>query len=340
MFTLPASVVRTVPRRRTLALAAALCASALMASPITALAQTEIKLGHVGEPGSLFQQSSDEFARRANAKLAGKAKVVVYGSSQLGGDKEMLQKIKLGTIDMALPSTVMSSEVDLFGIFELPYIVKDRAHMGKIEKEIFWPKIAPAAEKKGLKILAVWENGYRHITNNKHPIKTPADLKGIKLRVPEGKWRVRMFQEYGANPSPMKFSELFPALQTGVMDGQENPLTQIYSAKLHEVQKYLSMSGHVYTPGYLTVGSRRYNSLPADVRKILEETAKETQSFVYETAAKADTDLLAKIKQSGVAVNEVDKNAFISASKSIYDDFGKEVQGASELIERAVALGK
>ena len=223
--------------------------------PLTAAhAQTEIKLGHVGEPGSLFQKSADEYARRANAKLGTKAKVVTFGSSQLGGDKEMIQKLKLGTLDMALPSTVMSSEVDLFGIFEMPYIVKDRAHMAQIEKEIFWPKLAPEAEKKGLKVLAVWENGYRHITNNKRPIKVPADLKGIKLRVPEGKWRVKMFQAYGANPSPMKFSELFTALQTGVMDGQENPFTQIYSAKLQEVQKYLSLSGHVYTPAYLTVG--------------------------------------------------------------------------------------
>ena len=125
-----------------------------------AQAQTEIKLGHVGEPGSLFQKSADEFAKRANAKLGNKAKVIVYGSSQLGGDKEMVQKLKLGTLDMAVPSTVMSSEVDMFGVFEMPYIVKDRAHMARIEKEIFWPKIEPEAEKKGLKVLAVWENGY------------------------------------------------------------------------------------------------------------------------------------------------------------------------------------
>ncbi|MEP6657574.1 MAG: TRAP transporter substrate-binding protein, partial [Betaproteobacteria bacterium] len=243
-----------------------------------AIAQVEIKLGHVGEPGSLFQKSADEYARRANAKLGNKGKVTVFGSSQLGGDKEMVQKVKLGTLDMALPSTVMSSEVDLLGIFEMPYIVKDRAHMARIEQEIFWPKLEPEAEKKGLKTLAIWENGYRHITNNKRPIKTPADLQGIKLRVPEGKWRVKMFQAYGANPSPMKFSELFTALQTGVMDGEENPFTQIYSAKLQEVQKFLSLSGHVYTPAYLIVGTRHWSSLPADVRKIMEDTARETQA--------------------------------------------------------------
>jgi TRAP-type C4-dicarboxylate transport system substrate-binding protein len=158
--------------------------------------------------------------------------------------------------------------------------------------------------------------------------------------VPEGKWRVKMFQEYGANPSPMKFSELFTALQTGVMDAQENPFTQIYSAKLQDVQKYLSLSGHVYTPAYLVVGAKRYANLPADVRKVLEDTAKETQAFVYETAMKDESDLLAKLKQAGMQVNEVDKDAFIAASRPIYDEFGKEVAGAKALIDKAVALGK
>ena len=326
-------------RLRIRLLGAAVAAAAALACG-SAAAQMEIKLGHVGEPGSLFQQSADEFAKRANAKLGGKAKVVAYGSSQLGGDKEMIQKLKLGTIDMAIPSTVMSSEVDLFGLFELPYVVKDRSHMARIEKDIFWPAIAPEAEKKGLKIIAVWENGFRHITNNKQPIKTPADLKGVKLRVPEGKWRMKMFQEYGASPSPMKFSELFTALQTGVMDGQENPFTQIYSAKFQEVQKFLTLTGHVYTPAYLTAGAKKWAALPADVRKILEETAKETQAYVYQTAASEDADLLAKLKSGGIQVNTPNKDAFIAASKPVYDEFGQEVKGAQQLIEKSIALGK
>src|SRR2546427_3196096 len=203
------------PRRIHSLIAALSGLALLMLAPAPAYGQLEIKLGHVGEPGSIFQKSADEFAKRANAKLAGKAKVIAYGSSQLGSDEEMLQKVKLGTLDMALPSTVMSSEVDLFGIFEMPYIVKDRQHMARIEKEIFWPKLEPEAEKKGLKVIAVWENGYRHITNNKRPIKMPVDLQGIKLRVPEGKWRGKMFQAHGADPRPMKISQLFTPLQTG-----------------------------------------------------------------------------------------------------------------------------
>ncbi len=317
---------------------AALAAATLLSLP--ALAQIEIKFGHVGEPGSLFAQSADEFARRANAKLGGKAKVVVYGSSQLGGDKELVQKLKLGTVDIALPSTVMTSEADIFGVFEMPYLVKDRRHMARIEKEVFWPSIAPAVEKKGLKVIAVWENGYRHITNSKRPINTPEDLKGIKLRVPEGKWRVKMFQAYGANPSPMKFSEVFTALQTGVMDGQENPFTQIYSAKFQEVQKFISLTGHVYTPAYATVGTKKWESLPADVRKVLEETAKETQAWVYEAAEKGDKELLDKIVAAGVKSNVPNKDAFVAASRPVYEEFAREVPGSKEVIDRAIALGR
>jgi tripartite ATP-independent transporter DctP family solute receptor len=317
-----------------------LSALACLSFAHAATAQMEIKFGHVGEPGSLFAKSAEEFANQANKKLGNKAKVVVFGSSQLGGDKELLQKLKLGTVDLALPSTVMSSESDLFGIFEMPYLVKDRKHMSAIEKEVFWPRLAPETEKKGLKVLAVWENGYRHITNSKRPIKAPSDLQGIKLRVPEGKWRVKMFQTYGANPSPMKFSEVFTALQTGVMDGQENPFSQIYSAKFHEVQKFLSLTGHVYTPAYVTAGSKKWASLPADVRKVLEDTAKELQSFVYATAEKDENDLLAKMRAGGTQVNDADKAAFVAASKAVYEEFGKEVKGSKELIDKALALAK
>jgi tripartite ATP-independent transporter DctP family solute receptor len=306
-----------------------------------AAAQTEIKLGHVGEPGSLFALSAEEFARAANEKLGDKAKVVVFGSSQLGTDEELMQKLRLGTADMALPSSVMSSVVPEFGLFEMPYLVKDREHMKKIEEAVVWPTLAPAAEEQGYKMLAVWENGFRHITNNKRPIVTPEDLSGIKLRTPSGEWRVKMFQAYGANPTPMSFSEVFTALQTGVVDGQENPLTQIASGKFQEVQDYLSMTGHVYTPAYLLVGLNRWNGLPEDVRQILEETAKETQAFVYESAERLEGELLAQMQEeSDIQVNEADKDAFIAASDAIYKEFGTQVEGGAGMIEKAISLGK
>ena len=304
-----------------------------------AQAQTEIKFGHVGEPGSLFDQSAQEFAKRANAKLGNKAKVVVYGSSQLGGDGELMKKLKLGTVDLALPSTVMSSQVPAFGLFEMPYLVKDRVQMAKIRDQVVNPTLVPIAEKSGYHIIAIWENGFRQITNNKHPIVKPDDLKGLKLRVPGGTWRVKMFKAYGANPSPLAFSEVFVALQTGVMDAQENPLAQIYPARFYEVQKYLSMTGHVYTPAYVTAGAS-WARLPPDVQKILKDTAVEMEPVVYKIAAGLDESLLKKLKDAGMQVNDADKEAFIKASKPIYEEFAKDVPGGQELIDKSLALGK
>lgn len=313
------------------------CGTMLFAS--SALAQTEIKFGHVGGPGSLFDKSATEFAKRANAKLGTKAKVVVFGSSQLGGDSEMLKKLKLGTLDLTLPSTVMSSQVPVFGMFEMPYLVKSREHMAKIRDQIVIPSLEPAAEKAGYHIIGVWENGFRQITNSKHPIVKPDDLKGIKLRTPKGVWRVKMFQAYGANPSPLALSEVFVALQTGVMDGQENPLAQIYPLRFQEVQKYLSMTGHVYTPAYVTAGAS-WKKLPADVQKILADTAKEMQPVVYKMAADLDNELLGKLKAAGMQVNEADKDAFIKASAKVYEEFSKEVPDGKPLVDKALALGK
>ena len=313
----------------------AVLASALAAP---ALAETELKFGHVGEPGSLFELSANEFAKRVNAKMAGKVKVSAFGSSQLGKDEDLVKKLKLGTVDFALPSTVMSSVTPEFGLFEMPYLVKNRDHMKKIEKEIVWTWIGPAAEAKGYRILAVWENGFRHITNNKKPIVTPADLAGVKLRVPGGQWRVKMFKGYGANPSPMAFSEVFTALKTGVMDAQENPLIQIYSAKFQEVQKYLSMTSHVYTPAYVVVGKEKWDKMDKAQRDQIEAIAKETQAYVYEQAAKFDGELLGKLKAAGMQVNEPNRAAFIEASKPIYEEFSKAVPRAKEMIDKALAL--
>jgi tripartite ATP-independent transporter DctP family solute receptor len=319
---------------RKLLLAAALA----MALAAPAAAETELKFGHVGEPGSLFEASANEFAKRVNAKLAGKVKIATFGSSQLGKDEDLIKKLKLGTADFALPSTVMSSVTPEFGLFEMPYLVKNRDHMKKIEKEIVWTWLAPAAEAKGYTILAVWENGFRHITNNKKPIVKPADLADMKLRVPGGQWRVKMFKAYGANPSPMAFSEVFTALKTGVMDAQENPLIQIYSAKFQEVQKYLSMTSHVYTPAYVVVGKEKWEKLGKAERDAITAIAKETQGYVYEQAAKFDSELLGKLKSAGMQVNDPDRAAFVAASKAIYEEFSKAVPRAQEMIDKALAL--
>ena len=312
--------------------------TAVMATSANA-ADMVLKFGHVGKPGSLFDMSANEFARIANAKLAGKAEVQVFGSSQLGKDKELLQKLKLGQIDFSLPSSVMSSVSDEFGVFEMPYIIQSRDHMKKVQAAL-GDTFQEAAGAKGYHILSYWENGFRHITNNTRAINVPTDLQGIKLRTPKGAWRVKMFKLYGANPTPMSFSEVFTALQTGVIDGQENPYAQIASAKFQEVQKYLSITGHVYTPAYVLTSKSGFGKLPADVQAALREAAVETQAYVYETAARLENELLTVIKDAGVAVNVADKAAFIAASKPIYDDYASSVKGGDALISKVQNAAK
>ncbi len=305
----------------------------------TSTSVIELRLGHVAPPGSLVALSAEEFARRVNKELAGQVHVTVFGSSQLGSDEVLLIKLRLGTVDFSLPSTVMSSTVDAFGFFEMPYLVKDRQHLKKIEEAIFWPTLAPMAEEKGFQIIGLWENGFRQITSSTRPIVTPADLRGIKLRTPKGRWRVELFQTFGAHPTPMSLSEVFVALQTGVLDGQENPLAQIHGSKFQEVQKYLTLTNHVYSPVFLTVGSEKWVLHPADLRAAIERIAGETQAYVYATAERMDRELLEELKASGMEVNEANRESFVKASAEIFERFGRSVPGGKQWISEALALG-
>ncbi|MGM0659759.1 MAG: TRAP transporter substrate-binding protein [Pseudomonadota bacterium] len=311
--------------------------AAFAALPATA-ADTTLKFGHVGAPGSLFEATVNNYAACVADRSGGSIEVQTYGSSQLGKDKELLQKLKLGQVDFALPSSVMSSVDSIFGIFEMPYIIKDRDHMRRVQDQMM-DRFQSAAQDSGYHIVGLAENGFRHITNNTRPINTPEDLQGIKLRTPNGEWRVKMFREYGANPTPMAFSDVFTALQTGVMDGQENPYAQIASAKFQEVQKYLSITGHVYTPAYVLASQKHFGNQSDEVKAVLNDCAGDTQTFTYEKAAELETELLDVIKEAGVEINEADKEAFIEASKPIYDAFAQDVEGGQEMIDAVLALG-
>jgi TRAP-type transport system periplasmic protein len=300
----------------------------------------ELKLGNTNPASGNQSLVAEEFAKRVNEKLAGKVKVTVFNNSQLGNERELLQKLKIGTVDISQPSTIMSTIAPEFGVFDLPYLLKDRAHVARFVDKVFWSDLAPKAEAKGYKVIAVYENGIRHITNNKRPIDTPADLKGLKIRIPKGVWRQHMFEAYGAVPAPMEFSELFVALQSGVMDGQENPLPNIYGAKLNEVQKFLSLTAHVYTPSFLTVGLDRWNKLPADIRTEIEKIARDVQPWALATGEKEDIDILAKLKKSDIKVNTANRDAFVAASKPVYELFDKDVPGGKALVEKTLGLAK
>jgi tripartite ATP-independent transporter DctP family solute receptor len=324
--------------RIVIALAIALVSLLISHSSASAQQATTIRLGHVGFPGSLFAITTDEYAKRANAALKGKVEIKVFHSSQLGSDEQMMRGIKVGAPEMFLPSTVMSTAEQKFGVFEMPYLIVSRAHMKKVaENKQVQNALFEGLPAKGIRVLGVWENGFRHITNNVRPIINPEDLKGIKLRVPGGVWRVNMFKAYGANPSPMPLAEVYSALQSGVMDGQENPFPQIASAKFYEVQKFLSLSGHVYTPSYLVVGEEFWKKLPNDTQTTLAKIAWDMGDVARSDGERLDKELMNKIAPP-MKANEVNKDAFIKASGKIYDEFGKEVPGGAELIKLVQSL--
>ncbi|MBL4842392.1 MULTISPECIES: TRAP transporter substrate-binding protein [Thalassospira] len=308
-----------------------------MSALATANAADEIVFAISAEHGSLQANTAAEFTRLANERLGDKATVKLFDSAQLGKDKELMQRLKLGTVQITLPSSTMPTIADKFALFDLPFLVKDRDQLAKIEESVFWPTVAPQAEEAGYKILALWENGFRQITNNARPINVPADLDGIKLRTPQSEWRVAMFSNYGANPTPMAFSEVFVGLQTGVIDGQENPLTNIEAAKLNEVQKYLTLSGHIYSPSYPTMSVTVYNDLDPEVRDILVNTAREVALWSRDAGAKADKALLDELTAGGMEVNTADRAAFVEASKPIYDKFASEIDGGKALVDAALA---
>ena len=297
-----------------------------------------IRLGHVGFPSSLFDITGNKFAQDVNQALKGRVEVRVFHSSQLGSDEAMIKGIRVGAPEMQIPSTVMSTVDQRYGVFEMPYLIINRVHMKKVteNKEVQKALLEPLPAR-GIRVLGVWENGYRHITNNRRPIRYPGDMNDIKLRVPGGVWRVKMFKTYGANPSPMPFSEVYSALQSGVMDGQENPFSQIYSAKFHEVQKYLSLTGHVYTPAYLLVSEDFWRKLPKDVQDTIEKIARATGDFARSEGARLDRELQSKLAPP-MQVNEPNKEAFIKASAEVYEEFGKQIPGGAQLIKTIQSL--
>lgn len=282
-----------------------------------------VRLGHVGFTGSLFDKTANHFEKTVEARAQGEIDVRNFGASQMGKDKEMMQAVRLGNLEMCLPSTVVPAVAPIFGFQELPFLFKDRKH---VERALLGPvgqKLNSILNEKGYIILGFWENGFRKITNNKRPIKVPADLKGIKLRTPKSPARVRLFKTLGANPTSMSFKEVFSALQQGVIDGQENPMAQIMSAKMNEVQKYLSLSNHVYTPGYALIGKKFYEKLSPEHQYVLRVAATDTGNYARKTGKRLDKKLLKQVGNS-MKINKIDRAAFINASQSLYDAYPKE----------------
>jgi tripartite ATP-independent transporter DctP family solute receptor len=289
-----------------------------------------IRLGHIGFPDSPYDQGARKFKELLEARFPGKVEVRVYGSAQLGEDKEMLEGLRLGTLEMHVPSSVLHSVEPMFGLFDLPFLIRDRKQVERIAEGPVGERLKGALADDSLVLLGLWENGFRMITNNVRPVRRPEDLRGIRLRTPKDPERMKMFAAFGASPTSMSFGELFSALRQGVIDGQENPLAQIVPGRFYEVQRYLSLSRHVYSPAYPVMSRTYFEALDEELRAGILESAAEVGRFHRDLGEKEDEGFR-KLLEERMEVTEIDEAAFAAAAEPLYHDF--EERFGREMVE-------
>ncbi|WP_029165616.1 DctP family TRAP transporter solute-binding subunit [Aminiphilus circumscriptus] len=304
----------------------------------TAFAEPEFvfKLGHIADPENPYAQGAQKFADLVKEKTGGKVEIQVFPSSQLGNQRDLIEGTQFGTIDFTLTSTaVLGNFLPEVAVFDLPFIFRDVQHAYKALDTVGM-EIGAKLEGKGMKVLVYMENGVRHMTNNKHPIRVPEDMKGLKIRVMEQPIYIEMMKALGANPTPMAFGELFTALQQGVVDGQENPAAHIYTARFFEVQKYISLTGHTYSAEPVLVSLKAWNKLSQELQEKVLEAAVEARDWQRNLCRELEDGYWQKIRESGKSEinDDVDKKAFAEATRGVWAKFEDKV--GKENIEKTV----
>ena len=280
-----------------------LCAAAfgcLLASPALAQNQIVIKFSHVVAPETPKGKGAEKFKELAEARTGGKVKIEVYPNSQLYKDKEELEALQLGAVQMLAPSLAKFGPLGVkeFEVFDLPYIFPSKETLGKVTQGPLGQSLMKKLEPKGIIGLAYWDNGFKIMSANK-PLKTPADFKGLKMRIQSSKVLDSQMRTLGALPQVMAFSEVYQALQTGVVDGTENPPSNMYTQKMHEVQKHATLTNHGYLGYAVIVNKKFWDGLPADVRTQLEGAMKEATEYANDIAQNENDVSLAQMKASG-----------------------------------------
>lgn len=279
-----------------------------------------IKFGIGHPPTHSFVKATEKFKELIEKRTNGQLKVEIFPSSQLGGEREMQEMVALGTLEMSVSGITVIYE-PLYALLEAPFLYRDRDHIKKMQESAVVAELGQALLNKGIRLVGFYENGFRNITNSKRAINAPADVKGLKIRTPENLAQIETFKALGAVATPMAFSELYNALAQGVVDGQENPLQNIWNGKFYEVQKHLAMTGHIYNSAYILIAEKFWSGLPADQRKALAESIQEASNFQLEMVANLDKQLLEDMKAKGMQVTMPDRNAFRTATAPAYDVF-------------------
>jgi len=262
-----------------------------------------IKFSHVVANDTPKGKAADFFAKRAAELTKNKVKVEVYPNSALYKDKEELEALQIGAVQMLAPALSKFGPLGVkeFEVFDFPFIFDDYAELHKVTQGPIGANMLTKLEPKGIKGLAYWDNGFKSFSANT-PIKTPADLKGKKMRIQSSKVLEEEMRSVGAMPQVMAFSEVYQALSTGVVDGTENPISNLYTQKMHEVQKYLTLTNHGYLGYVVIVNKKFWDGLPADVRGQLEQAMKESTVYANQIAQEENDKALEAVKKSGKTV--------------------------------------
>ncbi len=280
-----------------------------------------------------------KFGELVESKTNGSIKVEVYPNGQLGGDREVFESLQFGSIQGTTMSTgPIAQFVPKFNVFDLPFLFPNsEVAYGVLDGKIGTDLLAEL-ESQNVIGLNYWENGFRHLTNGVKEVKTPDDVKGLKIRTLENDLHMDIWSELGANPTPMAFTELFAGLQQGVVDGQENPVGNVTANKFYEVQKYLSKTGHVYNASPFLISKDFWNTLSDEEKEAVQEAADEARDYQRELNQKEDEDGYKFLTENGMTVTDIsdeEKEAFLEKVKPVYEKYSASI--GEEFVDELLA---
>jgi tripartite ATP-independent transporter DctP family solute receptor len=305
--------------------AVAALAAALISTPVHAQASRTLKIGYILSADSQLGAGAKAFADELAKRSQGRLKVEQFPNSALGGEVEMLKGVQLGTIDLAfITGAPLPNILPEVGVFNIPFLFRDAVHAHAALDGALGQEYLKKFRGKDLVALAWGENGMRHITNSKREVKGPEDLKGLKLRLPQSEVMLAGFKALGANVAPLAFPQLYGALQSGQFDGQENPIATIMASKFAQVQKYLTVSGHVYDPAVIVMSVDAFEELDEGAKEAIFAAAKLGGQASRSYAAEAQAKGVATLAQAGMQVtSEIDKAKFAAAMAPAMPEFEK-----------------
>ncbi|MDA9493620.1 TRAP transporter substrate-binding protein [Bradyrhizobium sp. CCBAU 11361] len=315
---------------RKLIWAAASIAALALSGPASAQSPVIIKFSHVVATDTPKGKASEKFKELAEKYTGGKVKVEVYPNSTLYKDKEELEALQLGSVQMLAPSNSKFGPLGIreFEVFDLPYILPDLKTLRKVTEGPLGLRLLKLLDSKGITGLAYWDNGFKQMSANKKLI-APTDYQGVKFRIQSSRVLQAQFKALGSLPQVMAFSEVYQALQTGVVDGQENTWSNIYTQKMHEVQKYITETNHGYIGYVVIVNKKFWDDLPADIREQLSKAMKEATDFNNTQSQKENDDALAEIKKGGkseiIKLTPEQDEAMRKAMEPVYKDAASRV---------------